>query len=327
VDLSWIEPPPTWDGWTLAPDTLGFLVRLVERLRPRHVLEFGTGLSTRVLARACSALTPPGRLSSVDHDPEFGRMAARASADRANGGRHVRCQVAPLVARDCGGKLLPTYLLRPERFASRKPVDLVVIDGPTGVLGGREGTLYQALEFARPGTVMLLDDAARSQERDTVARWRDNLGEAIDVALLPGFSRGLAAVVVETVVRRRDLWAHRARLSQEDVAAIVAPGHSVIVVDDNRLGSEIARDRRSIPFLERNGEYWGSPADDAAAIRELERLRQAGARAIVFLWPAFWWLEYYAEFHGYLRSTFRRGLANDRVVAFDLEARVEAGDA
>jgi hypothetical protein len=42
-----------------------------------------------------------------------------------------------------------------------------------------------------------------------------------------------------------------------------------------------------VPLVEREGQYWGSPADDAAAIEELERLRRAGAGFAAFAWPAF----------------------------------------
>src|SRR5436190_7885464 len=71
VDLSWIVPPPTADGWTLAPDALRFVTRIVEILKPRHILEMGSGLSTRVLSRAAGALVPKCVISSVDHDPDY----------------------------------------------------------------------------------------------------------------------------------------------------------------------------------------------------------------------------------------------------------------
>src|SRR5579862_9559880 len=69
-DLSWIDPPPTDDGWTLAPDALRFLWNLVRHLRPQHVVEFGSGLSTRLLLRAIEGMD--GAISSIDHDPQFG---------------------------------------------------------------------------------------------------------------------------------------------------------------------------------------------------------------------------------------------------------------
>ena len=58
--------------------------------------------------------------------------------------------------------------------------------------------------------------------------------------------------------------------------------------------------------MEKDGSYWGPPQDDDAAVRELEKLHKHGAQLLVFLWPAFWWLDYYAKLHHYLVSSFRR---------------------
>ena len=77
-------------------------------------------------------------------------------------------------------------------------------------------------------------------------------------------------------------------------------------------------DRRAIPFLEKDGRYWGPPADDAAALRELERLRLAGARYIAFAWPSFWWLQHYGQFHRQIRAQFQCVLENQRLVVFKL---------
>jgi hypothetical protein len=77
-------------------------------------------------------------------------------------------------------------------------------------------------------------------------------------------------------------------------------------------------DRRAIPFVERNGQYAGPPADDETAVRELERLRQAAASHIAFAWPAFWWLDHYAGLNRHLRANFPCVLENDRIVVFDL---------
>src|SRR5438552_9235031 len=56
-------------------------------------------------------------------------------------------------------------------------------------------------------------------------------------------------------------------------------------------------------FRSKEGRYWGKPPDDATAIRELERLRKAGAGFIVFIRSTFWWLEYYGGLHRYLRRS------------------------
>lgn len=102
--------------------------------------------------------------------------------------------------------------------------------------------------------------------------------------------------------------------------ALAASGAPFILVDQERLrGTGFTDGLPTIPFVEKDGQYWGAPEDDDEAIRELERLRQIGARVIVFVWFTRWWLDYYSEFCDYLRSQFRRVLDNDRLVVFDLE--------
>lgn len=111
---------------------------------------------------------------------------------------HVTFQVAPLVGRKAFGKLLPMYYWRPEAFASRLPPHIVVVDGPPSKLGGRVGNLYQLLGVCRPGTLVLLDDASRSDEQDAMRLWRHNLGDAIEVRALEGFAKGLSAILIRS---------------------------------------------------------------------------------------------------------------------------------
>jgi hypothetical protein len=72
-----------------------------------------------------------------------------------------------------------------------------------------------------------------------------------------------------------------------DLAALIPPGESFIFVDQELLREYLALGRHAIPFLERDGQYWGPPADDSTATQELERLRRTGAKFIVFAWLRF----------------------------------------
>lgn len=318
VDLSWIDPPPPPDGWTLTLDALRFLTAIMQRLRPRHVLEMGAGLSTRALARAGAELSPRCAISSIDHDPEFGPGPAVEQAKQT--GCKVAFQFAPAVVRDCGGKLLPVYHFNPAKLASKRPIDLAVIDGPPVNLGGREGTLYQVLELARPGTLVLLDDADRASERSAMANWSACLGDAIETRLLPGFTKGMAAVLVRAPLHRDALWDHKADLSRVDLERLIPAGARFVLIDQLWLVDRIAPGRGAIPFIEKDGEFWGAPESDAAAIAEVQRQRKLGTRYIVVAWPLFWWLDYYSGFHRHLRATGRVLLENDRLVVFDLGA-------
>jgi hypothetical protein len=110
-------------------------------------------------------------------------------------------------------------------------------------------------------------------------------------------------------------WSTKVTTVWADIEKLVPSGHVFILVDDCQLG---LGPRPALPFLEKDGQYWGASPDDETAIRELERMRQAGDGFIVFAWPAFWWLDYYTRFHDYLRSRFRCVLENDLLVGFDL---------
>lgn len=106
----------------------------------------------------------------------------------------------------------------------------------------------------------------------------------------------------------------------QELEPLITPGKTYILVDMDEWGwnGQLLENSQSIPFLEKDGLYWGTPIDDAIAIKEFERLHRAGASFIVFGWPAFWWLDYYAEFARYLRTKFRCVLDNERLVVFDL---------
>jgi hypothetical protein len=82
-------------------------------------------------------------------------------------------------------------------------------------------------------------------------------------------------------------------------------GGSFILVDEDGWKTDpLLSGRKRIPFVERDGQYWGSPRDDVSAIEELERLQHAGAQFIVFAWSTFWWFDYYVGLRQYLRTRF-----------------------
>src|SRR5687767_9519121 len=83
----------------------------------------------------------------------------------------------------------------------------------------------------------------------------------------------------------------RVDAAKRELATILDPGTRYILVDDQAWTpptAEVLPGRTAVPFLERDGHYWGRPADDAAAIADLIRLREAGAEFIVFPWYARW---------------------------------------
>jgi SAM-dependent methyltransferase len=117
-----------------------------------------------------------------------------------------------------------------------------------------------------------------------------------------------------------DDWTRQLQLATKELCGLIPAGGRFILVDEAQWGNvrELAG-YRVIPFLEEGGRYWGPPADDDAAIRELERQKEAGASHIAFAWPSFWWLDHYAGLRHYLRSSFPCVLENERLVVFRLK--------
>jgi len=114
-------------------------------------------------------------------------------------------------------------------------------------------------------------------------------------------------------------WGYLLYLASQDIGAVIPPKEAFILIGEELFGTEITAGRRTVPFLERGGQYWGRPPDDETATKELERLRRSGAGFVVFAWTAFWWFEQYPGFQHYLRSNYSQILANDRLVVFDLQ--------
>ena len=72
-------------------------------------------------------------------------------------------------------------------------------------------------------------------------------------------------------------------------------------------------DEALLRFPEQRGDHFpqaedgryanGYPADGAAAVAHLEKLRSAGAAYLLIPQPAFWWLDHYTVLREHLEST------------------------
>jgi SAM-dependent methyltransferase len=116
-----------------------------------------------------------------------------------------------------------------------------------------------------------------------------------------------------------DDWDVAVRTAVTELLGLVPDGGTMILVDDGQWPvTDSFQNRRVLPFLEREGRWWGPPENDQIALRELERMRNAGATHFAYAWPSFWWMEHYAQFSQHLRRSFPCVLQNERLVVFQL---------
>ena len=156
--------------WIIAGYLGQFLARLVRGTARRSILEFGAGTSSLVFAAAL-AKSGGGRLTSIEHQPEYSRDAwARVEASNKVDARLV---VSPLVLKASRHGLMYGYHdVSAQLLATRAPFDLVLIDAPPGKYG-RDSPLYQVYDFLDTGAIVVLDDASRSAEQTASRRWLD----------------------------------------------------------------------------------------------------------------------------------------------------------
>lgn len=161
---------PPMGGWAMRPAAFTHLLGLVAAL-PQNttILELGSGVSTVYLGLAAKQANRNIRVVSLDHDREYlERTSGHLAAHPAS--LPVELRHAPLVQYEIGG--LPFHWYRD--IPQPGPVSLMIVDGPPS----RDEQLvrypaYPALRhFLIPGAWVVLDDVGRTEEQQTLERWR-----------------------------------------------------------------------------------------------------------------------------------------------------------
>jgi len=178
--------------WALGRRTLGWLERQLLARRPSVVLEFGSGVSTVVLAWSMRSLgrddTRPTVISieqSADHAKATSEMLARSGLDS-----FVRLVLAPLSAQRIEQIETVCYDLPDlSPILDGRQVDFVLIDGPAAETGARFGTLPLVRQWLSPNAFFALDDGLRDGELDIASRWTSL--EFVDIDGLVLVEKGL----------------------------------------------------------------------------------------------------------------------------------------
>jgi hypothetical protein len=189
-------------GWPISPDLALYLVQLIETNDYDVVIEFGSGTSTVLIARALAkcASRRHGKAQTVqvafEHLAEY-HAQTLAHLRRARLADSVQLVHAPLVPFMAPNRIAYAYYdcqrtLREVANATRFPGlrILVLVDGPPGSIGRH--SRYAAVPIVRncfSGAQfdVLLDDYLRQDEREIAQLW---LAEIHD--------QGLTASLIET---------------------------------------------------------------------------------------------------------------------------------
>jgi predicted O-methyltransferase YrrM len=324
IDIGDLAEQIRRDRWTPPYEMIQLLMALVYVLRPHHIIEFGAGLSSRALIRAANTLGQSVYISSIDHDPVYGCEAFDRARTAAGPDVQFAGQIVPLVARPYYGVPMATYLIDRDRLACSQPFDLAIVDGPPAPLGGRAATLYQLIDMARPGAIVVFDDAARGDEQTYLRDWQDTLGPAV-VAHGEAAHGRAALIEIRQPVSNESLWNHRLGLAAGTIAACVPQGQKLALIDDNQWDRQSIPNRPITPFHVARGEAAGPPANDEQAMNDLLRLQKSGVRYVAFGWPARWWRTTYPRLWQHLHQHATLLVDNANVTVFRLLSDTESG--
>jgi SAM-dependent methyltransferase len=305
---------------------------LVDLLRPRSVIDVGCGVGTWLAVFLEQGVIDAWGIDGAWVDEAMleippSRFIRRDLARPIDIGRTFDVVVSLEVAEHLPAAAADTFV---DSLVGLGPV--VVFSAAIPYQGGthhvnEQWPEYWAEKFERRGYEVV--DALRPRlwgMADLEPYYAQNMLLYVDPGHLGRFEheraatqRSRLAMVHPAIYVDKLEYARRFIGAIDDVAATVPPGSLIVQIDGAQCGSVLAAGRPARPFLEKEGQYWGPPPDDATAIAELERLRGDGARFVVVAWPAFWWLEHYAAFHRHLRATSRAVCENERVVIFQLD--------
>ena len=178
-------------AWPVSPDFSLYVVTLLEKNDYDLVIEFGTGVSTVVVAKTLVKLATrregrfPVSFVSFDHLEQYYKQTL-SMLQQAGLASYVQLHHAPLVDwKAPNGQIYPYYSCQEllENLARKYPPAglrvLVIVDGPPGATSphARYPAAPLILNFYAGAHIdFLLDDYARVAEKETAQLWVDEIG-------------------------------------------------------------------------------------------------------------------------------------------------------
>ena len=208
---------PDMHGWPVSPDLGVYIIRLVERGGFDAIVEFGSGVSTQLIALALqkAAGEPNNSIStpfvSFEHLEAY-LQQTQAQLHQAQLSESVELVYAPLIETsgpqnkpslyyDCKDTL---QQLR-QSITKPKPKLLVFVDGPPAATGPlARFPAMQAIEQAFEGRAevhYLMDDYIRQDERDIVDQWEAHLeqqGRQVEKQELKQFEKQACLLITKS---------------------------------------------------------------------------------------------------------------------------------
>lgn len=166
-------------GWALDATTLNFLEQEISIHRPNIIVEFGSGISTVLLTSYMLSLHQDSNrvyVVSVEQDAKYAEQTRRKLAI-AGIEQNAVVLYAPLIEHDVENQNYWCYNVDKHILAQYldRPVNMLLIDGPSGGGLNRFGTLTMVFDMLSPEARFYMDDAYRQYETRVGQLWSQHL--------------------------------------------------------------------------------------------------------------------------------------------------------
>ncbi|TAM97883.1 MAG: hypothetical protein EPN39_10230 [Chitinophagaceae bacterium] len=172
-------------NWTLDRKSIAILWEKLQVIKPKIIIEAGSGISTLIFSEYMQNNYPGGKVISLEQDEnEKNRVEGLLSENNLSS--FVEILYAPI-------NKAGHYSINEDNLKSalgEKKADWLMIDGPCGEEGSREYVLDDLLHYMNNGAAWFADDAFRDGELGFLKKWESR--KDIEVMGIHPVGKGLA---------------------------------------------------------------------------------------------------------------------------------------
>ena len=175
-----LSPITGLGGWAISPDLALALVKEIEKRKTCNIIEFGSGMSTVLMAQALKTNNIKGKVYSIDHLEEYANKTKQMLKLHGLTG-FSEVIAAPLKPTKINKMSFKWYSLA-QKFFEEHNFDVVLVDGPPEATNklARYPSLRKLEKSLSKGSKIFIDDYRREEDRLMVELW---MKEHQDLAL------------------------------------------------------------------------------------------------------------------------------------------------
>jgi|GEM_PF-6768378 len=223
----WLDSICSLNSWSICPELALLILQCIEDLEPELIVEFGSGVSTLIIADGLRRRGTPGKLLSIEHNEKYYEQTRSliTSNDLEEFVQLELCPISTVTINESEHRWYSQVVPKLTKFLAGGQVDFLLIDGPPAAT--QKFARYPALpvikQYLSLDALVILDDGAREDEEEIVRRWLSEAGGSLQVEFLTHIRRCPALLFAGKSPRLKMLKEDSQKVPTINQESIVAP--------------------------------------------------------------------------------------------------------